>query len=331
MPLNFPAAKLRRTLYTAIAALVMGGLAYNVKQLPQEAAASPEITSINNPAPVAAMMVEAETEVQLLPVAEGPEIPARPKISEYTVVEGDTLEAIAARNGLKVESLILSNGMDTNDDILSIGQKLVIPAVDALVYKIVDGDNFWTVADQFGVTEEEIVKANPDVDPQAVQIGELIIVPGGNIENVRPLLASRAASSRRASPAQTGRLVQYPVWGSVTDYFGWRTHPVYGTRHYHDGTDFNAEIGTPVAAAADGTIIMAQYYGGYGRAIKVDHGGGVVTMYAHLSSYAVDVGQEVSAGQVIGYSGNTGTSTGPHLHFTLVVDGTPVDPLDWLP
>ncbi|HLO04403.1 MAG TPA: peptidoglycan DD-metalloendopeptidase family protein [Symbiobacteriaceae bacterium] len=327
--MNFPAAMLRRALYTTIALLVMGGLAYNVKQLPSEAAASPDVTRINKAQPVAAMVTKAE--VLLAPVTEGPAIPARPKITEYTVAEGDNLEAIAGRFGLKVDTLVLSNGMESNDDTLSVGQKLVVPAVDALVYKIAEGDNFWTVADQFGTTEEEIVKANPDIDPQAIQVGAMVVVPGGDFDHVRPLLASRAAGSRRASPAQTHKLVEYPVGGIVTDYFGWRIHPVYGTRHYHDGTDFNAEIGTPVAAAADGTVIMAEYYGGYGRAVKVDHGGGVVTMYAHLSSYAVDVGQKVSAGQVIAYSGNTGTSTGPHLHFTVIVDGTPVDPLDWLP
>lgn len=306
----------------------MGGLAYNVKQLPSGAAASPNVSLQNKVQTVAATV--ADSEVALLPVAEGPELPARPKIMEYTVAEGDSLEAIASRFGLKVDTLVLSNGMESSEDTLSIGQTLVIPAVDALVYKIAEGDNFWTVADQFGTTEEEIVKANPDIDPQAIPVGAMVIVPGGDYDYVRPLVASRAGA-RRASPAQTHKLVKWPVGGIVTDEFGWRIHPVYGTRHFHDGTDFNAEVGTPVVAAADGTVIMAQYYGGYGRAVKIDHGGGVVTMYAHLSSYAVEVGQAVSAGQVIAYSGNTGTSTGPHLHFTVIVDDEPVDPIDWLP
>jgi murein DD-endopeptidase MepM/ murein hydrolase activator NlpD len=331
--LNFPAATIRRTFYLTIAALVMGGLAYNVKQLPSEAAtaaASPDVTRVNKTQPIAATTV-AEAQIALAPVAEGPELPSRPKITEYTVAEGDTLEAIAARFGVKVDTLVLSNGMESEDDTLSIGQKLIVPAVDALVYKIEEGDNFWTVADQFGTTEEELVKANPDIDPQAIPIGAYVLVPGGDLEHARPLLASRAAGARRTSPAQTHKLATHPVWGEVTDYFGWRTHPVYGTRHFHDGTDFNAGIGTPVAAADSGTVIMAQYYGGYGKTVKIDHGGGVITQYSHLSSYAVDVGQKVEAGQVIAYSGNTGTSTGPHLHFTVIVDGTPVDPLDWLP
>lgn len=327
--MNFPAATLRRALYTTIALLVMGGLAYNVKQLPSEAmAASPDVTRIKKGQPVLAMAT-TESEIALSPVPEGPELPPRPKITEYTVAPGDTLEAIASRFGLKVDTLVLSNGMESSEDTLSIGQTLVVPAVDALVYKIAEGDNFWTVADQFGTTEEEVVKANPDIDPQAIPIGAMVIVPGGNYNNIRPLVASRSGSRR--SPAQTHKLDKWPVGGIVTDDFGWRIHPVYGTRHFHDGTDFNASIGTPVVAASSGTVIMAQYYGGYGRAVKIDHGGGVVTMYAHLSSYAVDVGQVVSAGQVIAYSGNTGTSTGPHLHFTVIVDDEPVDPMDWLP
>lgn len=328
--MNFPAAALRRTMYATIAALVMGGLAYNVKQQPSDAAsASPAFTYLNKAQPVVAAQVTTAAEIALSDKVEGPQLPPRPKVTEYTVVEGDNLTALAQRFNLKVDSLVMSNGFESADDTLSIGQKLLVPGVDALVYKIEEGDNFWTVADEFGMTEEEIVKANPEVDPQAVQVGALVLVPG-NPERVRPLVASRSAS-RRSSPAQTGKLVTRPVGGIVTDEFGWRIHPVYGTRHFHDGTDFNAPVGTPVAAAADGTVIMAQYYGGYGKAIKVDHGGGVVTLYGHLSSYDVEVGQKVAAGQVIARSGNTGTSTGPHLHFSVIVDGTPVDPLTWLP
>jgi murein DD-endopeptidase MepM/ murein hydrolase activator NlpD len=338
--LHFPAAALRRTMYATIAALVMGGLVYNVKQYPSGAvSASPGFTYLNKAQPVvAAQLATAEVaaaevaaaQVGLSDKVEGPQLPARPKVSEYITVEGDNLTSLAHRFNLKVETLVMSNGFENADDTLSIGQKLLIPGVDALVYKIEEGDNFWTVADAFGTTEEEIVKANPEVDPQAVQVGALVLVPGGKAERARPMVASRGAS-RRSSPAQTRKLVTRPVGGIVTDVFGWRIHPVYGTRSFHDGTDFNAPIGTPVAAAADGTVIMVQTYGGYGKAIKIDHGGGVVTLYGHLSSYDVEDGQKVAAGQVIARSGNTGTSTGPHLHFSVIVDGTPVDPLTWLP
>jgi murein DD-endopeptidase MepM/ murein hydrolase activator NlpD len=326
--LHFPAASLRRTVYATIAALVMGGLVYKVKHDEHllSAQAAP-VTSANGVKVAQSVAAEAPAEKP-----EGPVVPPRPKITEYTVASGDTLEAIANRFGLKVQTLVWANGFESEDEILSIGQKLIVPGMDALVYKIEEGDNFWTVAEAFGSTYDEVVKANADLDPQAIPVGAYVLVPGGSPENVRHnMVASRDSGVRRPSPAATGKLAEWPAYGMITDGFGWRIHPVYGSRHYHDGIDINASIGTPVAAAADGEVIMAQYYGGYGYAVKIDHGDGVVTLYSHLSEFAVQVGQHVKAGQLIAYSGNSGTSTGPHLHFSVYVDGTPVNPLNWLP
>ncbi|HYG59147.1 MAG TPA: M23 family metallopeptidase, partial [Symbiobacteriaceae bacterium] len=113
--------------------------------------------------------------------------------------------------------------------------------------------------------------------------------------------------------------------------FGWRVHPVYGTDNFHDGVDFDVAEGTPLVAASGGTVTMAGRYGGYGIVVRIDHGNGLVTQYAHMSQVSVSVGEKVAAGQHIGYSGNTGVTTGPHLHFMVMVDGTPADPMPWLP
>lgn len=123
-----------------------------------------------------------------------------------------------------------------------------------------------------------------------------------------------------------------PASGYITSPFGWRIHPVYGTWKYHSGIDIGASSGTNVVAAAPGTVILAQEYGGYGQCIVIDHGGGVTSLYGHMTrgSIRVSVGQKVSAGQVIALVGSTGISSGPHLHFEVRQGGTVVDPMGYL-
>lgn len=127
----------------------------------------------------------------------------------------------------------------------------------------------------------------------------------------------------------TGRMTR-PVGGPVTSGFGWRTHPVLGYRKFHTGVDFGSGYGTPIRAADGGTVIHSTWMGGYGNVVIVNHGGGVSTLYAHQSSIAVGNGAGVSRGQVIGYVGSTGLSTGPHLHFEVRVNGNPVDPMRYI-
>ena len=123
-----------------------------------------------------------------------------------------------------------------------------------------------------------------------------------------------------------------PASHYLTSYFGWRMHPVYGTWRYHSGIDIAAGSGTNVLAAAPGTVILSSYYGGYGECIIIDHGGGITSLYGHMStgSRRVSVGQTVSAGQVIGLVGSTGVSTGPHLHFEVRENGQVVEPLNYV-
>ncbi|MBV8498885.1 MAG: peptidoglycan DD-metalloendopeptidase family protein [Candidatus Eremiobacteraeota bacterium] len=118
----------------------------------------------------------------------------------------------------------------------------------------------------------------------------------------------------------------WPVTGTITSPFGWRSNPFGGAPEFHQGLDIAAPSGTTVTAAAAGTVIMAQWYGGYGNYILIDHGGGYSTGYGHLSAIYVSTGQAVQRGQAIGAVGSTGQSTGPHLHFEIRIAGKPVDP-----
>ena len=116
----------------------------------------------------------------------------------------------------------------------------------------------------------------------------------------------------------------------LTSQFGMRTHPVLGGRRQHHGIDLSAPTGTPVYATADGTVSMAQYYGSYGNYVQIEHGGEMQTRYAHLSQLAVPNGARVAKGQLIGYVGSTGRSTGPHLHYEVRMAGSPVNPLPYM-
>jgi murein DD-endopeptidase MepM/ murein hydrolase activator NlpD len=123
----------------------------------------------------------------------------------------------------------------------------------------------------------------------------------------------------------SGRFVS-PARGRVTSGVGYRIHPITGTRRMHNGIDISAPSGTPIVAAAAGTVVTAGWMNGYGNTVVINHGGGVATLYGHCSRLFVSVGQKVQAGQRIAAVGSTGFSTGPHLHFEKRVNGRPVNP-----
>jgi len=149
--------------------------------------------------------------------------------------------------------------------------------------------------------------------------------------------SSSAGSSSRGSSGggSSSSGLRYPVANPyITSPYGMRVHPVTGIYKLHDGTDFRAYCGTPIRTAASGRVLWARYRGGYGNQVAVDHGvvGGnpLVTSYSHLSRYSASWGERVSAGEVIGYSGTTGYSTGCHLHFMVYDDGARVNPMRYL-
>jgi len=126
-----------------------------------------------------------------------------------------------------------------------------------------------------------------------------------------------------------GQLVR-PVPGAITSPFGPRHHPILGYTRMHTGVDMTAPQGQDIKAGAGGTVILADTYGGYGLTVIIDHGGGMTTLYAHQSRVFVSRGELVTSGEVVGEAGSSGLATGPHLHFEVRIDGTPVDPADYL-
>jgi murein DD-endopeptidase MepM/ murein hydrolase activator NlpD len=134
-----------------------------------------------------------------------------------------------------------------------------------------------------------------------------------------------AANASRPAPSTSGLMM--PANGPITSYFGYRYHPILHFTRFHAGVDIGAGWGSPIVAAGDGRVIGAGWGGGYGREVQIAHGGGVVSLYGHMSEIVAQPGSFVRAGQLIGYVGSSGLSTGPHLHFEVRQAGQPVNPL----
>ncbi|HEX7838234.1 MAG TPA: M23 family metallopeptidase [Kofleriaceae bacterium] len=139
-------------------------------------------------------------------------------------------------------------------------------------------------------------------------------------------LTALAQQSRRVLPDVTVLTIE-PVAHTESSGFGWRDDPIRHTRSFHAGTDFRSQPGTPVVAAGDGIVAYCGRMGGYGNVVDIDHGGGVVTRYAHLRRIETHKAEAVHAGETIGRVGSTGRATGPHLHFEVRIDGAPVSPI----
>ena len=152
-----------------------------------------------------------------------------------------------------------------------------------------------------------------------------------NSQEITAMIQRMEEEGRLAAQAHGSGQFMWPVNGEITSPFGWRVHPIWGTQIFHAGLDIGADYGEPVHAADSGTVVYAGWMGGYGNAVMIDHGGGLVTLYGHNSSITVGEGQQVGKGETIALAGSTGNSTGPHCHFEVRVHGEVTNPLQYLP
>lgn len=173
-----------------------------------------------------------------------------------------------------------------------------------------------------------LYKAQEDEQSSQAEYDRLLAIS----ENIAAMLRNLENNGCGASEESggTGKFM-WPCTGPITSYYGWRTHPIFGTTKYHSGMDIAVDTGTPIHAADSGTIVYSGWLGGYGNCVMIDHGSGLVSLYAHNSELNVNEGQYVTKGTVVAYAGSTGYSTGPHCHFEVRLHGELTEPLNYLP
>lgn len=265
-----------------------------------------------------ASLDEVEKEpVELAFAEESPPAPeVKPLVLTHVVESGQTLWDIARFYGIDIDTVVAANELN-DPQRLQVGQRLMILTIKGALHTVGSGDNLWDIARAYQVKTQDIVEANQLADPSALKIGQKLVIPG-----------AQAVAAQRyqlvGSNGQLRRAFAWPTKGRVSSRFGTR----WGRMHY--GLDLAVPTGTPVRAAADGRVTWSGSRGTYGNLVIVDHGSHVETRYAHNSRLAVKAGDRVQRGQIIAYSGNTGRSTGPHVHFEIRYRGKAVDPEKYL-
>ncbi|MDR0599487.1 MAG: M23 family metallopeptidase [Treponema sp.] len=235
---------------------------------------------------------------------------------EYKVVPGDTVEGIARRYGLSLDAVIASNKLRNVKREFRAGQKIRIPNMDGIPYTVKKGDSYAKIAAALEVPLDAILDAN-DIQSGAISEGTALFIPGAKMD-------------RNELREALGELFIIPLRGRLTSSFGIRRDPFTGQRSRHTGQDIAAPMGSPVKASADGRVSATGYNGLYGNFVLITHAGGFQTMYGHLSRVLTRKGAYVNQGAVVGRVGNTGRSTGPHLHFSVFKNGRAINPLEVL-
>lgn len=261
-----------------------------------------------------------------------PAVPARTEIVTHTVQPGETISTIAQSYGISVSTILWENDL-TAYSIIRPGDALRILPASGVAHEIKRGETLSSIAATYDVESDEILAYNNIDNAGLIQVGQKLIIPGASRQQARPAAPTQPSYSgvdvakRVVTPIPPsaepvgGNKMQWPTVGyTITQYFSWS----------HYALDIANKSGTAVYAADAGTVEVAGWGNGYGNQIVVDHGGGKKTRYAHASKLYVKVGDTVEKGQTIMAMGSTGRSTGPHVHFEVIINGTKYNPLDYV-
>lgn len=231
----------------------------------------------------------------------------------YTIKRGDTLSEIAKKVGVSVNSILdLNPTIDPNK--IWVGQRFKIVKPDGVFETVNKDQALWYIAAEYFTSVKSILKYNHLKNPNMIFPGQKLFIP----------------SSIMCETADRKTDVIWPVFGMITSPYGWRINPITHKKEFHAGVDIGAPEGTPIFSAISGMVTYAGWHGGYGKMVQVFNGR-MLTRYGHLSRIDCYVGERVTQGEMIGRIGSTGFSTGPHLHFEVRINGTPYNPLGYLP
>ncbi len=247
------------------------------------------------------------------------------KISTYVVQNGDTIFGIAAKFGLRPDTILWANSTAAdNPDWLQLGQELIILPVDGVYHQINEGDTIDSIAATYKVEPGAIIDYplnELEPDELRLEVGRWLVVPGGS----KPFIPRTVTAYSGPVPADAtigSGVFGWPTSGTITQ----------GYWHGHFAIDVAAWTGAPIVAADSGYVVaVGGDDTGYGNIVVIDHGNGFQTLYAHLEIYYVEVGDNVAKGQQIGEMGCTGNCTGPHLHFEIRQGTVQRNPIGFLP
>jgi LysM repeat protein len=240
-----------------------------------------------------------------------PALPVSLETRSYIIRKADSLASVAKKFRLRQDTIISINNI-RNPSGFKVGRELTIPNMDGISHRVGSGDSLPSIAKRYGVDMTKLADAN-NLTSASLKAGSDMFIPG----------------ARLAPTALQGFYAIKMIWparGRISSPFGYRANPFTGVRTFHAGMDIVVSTGTSVKTIMDGSISDTGYNGVFGNYIIVTHGEGYQTLYGHLSAVGVRKGQNVSQGSVIGRSGNSGYSTGPHLHLGLFKKGTAINP-----
>lgn len=254
------------------------------------------------------------------------------EIISHIVNDGETLSSIAERYGLSVDTILWANNL-TETSKIKPGQELEILPVDGVRHKVTRGETIYSIGKKYGLTGSQVQMIvdypfNEFLNDETFElvVGQYLMVPEGKIKQIATSTTSSKATYGYITPdagtvSATGSFI-WPASGGITQSYSF----------YHKAIDIANRAGGPILAADAGVVMVAGWPDsyGYGNRVMVDHGNGFVTLYAHLSVIQVRVGQRVKRGDVLGQMGNTGRSTGTHLHFEIRQGGALQNPLSFL-
>lgn len=252
----------------------------------------------------------------------------RKDIITYVVQSGDSISTIAEEFEISVNTILWENDLSAYS-IIRPGDKLDILPFSGLTHDVKNGDNLTSIAKKYSVDENIILEKNKIASAERLQIGDKLLIPGGtktSYTEYKPTTYTGFAAIKNvvttpSSQAVPSNKMAWPTEGHrITQYYSWR----------HTGLDIGNKTGTPLYAADSGTVEVIGWGTGYGNQILINHGGGKKTRYAHMSKFYVSKGQKVTKGEAIGEMGSTGWSTGPHIHFEVIINGVKYNPLNYI-
>lgn len=253
----------------------------------------------------------------------------RTETVEYTVQPGDTISTIAEKFEISVSTILWENSLSSYS-IIRPGDELDILPVTGLTHSVAKNETISSILKKYSSEdkEESFLALNKLSKSDALQVGQKLLVPGG-----RKIQAPAPKTTSYTGIAAIKNIITTPSTQVASNKMAWPTEGHIITQYYswnHHGLDIANKVGTPLYAADSGTVEFAGWGTGYGNQIVVNHGGGKKTRYAHMSKFYVSVGDKVTKGQAIGEMGSTGWSTGPHVHFEVIINGTKYNPLNYI-